>query len=293
MEQICLHEAGHLARFDDCALPLQRVVEALAVFHPVIRWIARQIDLEREIACDDYVIALTGDTRSYASCLTHIAELSNGYRSSPAAAAVADESSHFNRRIDMLLNKTRRTGTKVLKTRFAAVLAVLALMAGLAGKSPDLLTIAASPLPFLPSPQTPPIQPAPPLPIQPRVSAPTRSAAHAVSIPITVTDVLNRFVTGLDKRSFRVFEDGVEQAVSSLGAPDTNASLTVVSNGGGDRSALDRTIAEMENELARLRVIYKDSYPDVVRLKNKLQELNADKYPRSFNELSARRDTSS
>ena len=38
----------------------------------------------------------------------------------------------------------------------------------------------------------------------------------------------------------------------------------------------------MENELARLRVIYKDSYPDVVRLKNKLQELNADKYPRSL-----------
>jgi beta-lactamase regulating signal transducer with metallopeptidase domain len=37
MEQICLHEAAHLARFDDCALLLQRIVEALAVFHPVVR----------------------------------------------------------------------------------------------------------------------------------------------------------------------------------------------------------------------------------------------------------------
>lgn len=51
LEQICLHEAAHLARFDDCSLLLQRLIEALLVLHPTVRWIARQIDPEREIAC--------------------------------------------------------------------------------------------------------------------------------------------------------------------------------------------------------------------------------------------------
>ena len=287
MEQICLHEAAHLARFDDCALLLQRIFEALAVFHPVVRWIARQIDLEREIACDDYVIALTGDSRSYASCLTHVAELSNGYRSSPAAAAAADESSHLNRRIDMLLNKTRRTGTKVLKIRFATALTALALLAGLIGKSPSLLAIAAPPAPVLQSAQIPPIQHAQPQPDEPRASTPTRSAAHMVSIPVTVTDPLNRFVTGLDKNSFLIYEDGVQQAISSLRAPDSNVSLTVVSNGEGDRSAMDGAIAELEKELAHLRRTYTDSYPDVALLKDKLARLNGERWS-SLNSLQER-----
>jgi beta-lactamase regulating signal transducer with metallopeptidase domain len=34
MEQICLHEAAHAARYDDCALLMQRLIEALFVLHP-------------------------------------------------------------------------------------------------------------------------------------------------------------------------------------------------------------------------------------------------------------------
>ena len=32
---------------------VQRILEALFALHPMVRWIARRIDLEREIACDD------------------------------------------------------------------------------------------------------------------------------------------------------------------------------------------------------------------------------------------------
>ena len=75
LDQIGLHEAAHLARRDDYALLFQRVIEALFALHPVVRWIARQIDLEREIACDDLVVEATGRPRSYASCLTRVVEL--------------------------------------------------------------------------------------------------------------------------------------------------------------------------------------------------------------------------
>jgi beta-lactamase regulating signal transducer with metallopeptidase domain len=193
LEQICLHEAAHLARYDDWALLLQRTVEALFVFHPVVRWIARQIDLEREIACDDFVISATGEPRPYASCLTHVAELAVGYSGSPVAAAVVDESSHLTRRINMLLDKTRHTGTHILKLRFAAALLALSLLTWFVGKSPALFALA---------PQRPVSQSVP------------------VSIRVTVTDPLGRLVTGLEQSNFKVLEDGVEQTISSFDMSD-------------------------------------------------------------------------
>ena len=64
LDQIGLHEAAHLARKDDFALLAQRVIEALFALHPVVRWITRKIDLEREIACDDFVVEATGGART-------------------------------------------------------------------------------------------------------------------------------------------------------------------------------------------------------------------------------------
>src|SRR6185369_6333901 len=75
LDQVVMHEAAHLARWDDYALLLQRAIEALFTLHPVVRWITRQLELEREVACDDFVIEATGRARSYATCLTRMAEL--------------------------------------------------------------------------------------------------------------------------------------------------------------------------------------------------------------------------
>jgi hypothetical protein len=40
---------------------------------------------------------------------------------------------------------------------------------------------------------------------------------NVVLVPVNVTDQLNRFVAGLEKKDFRVFEDGVEQKIISFG----------------------------------------------------------------------------
>jgi beta-lactamase regulating signal transducer with metallopeptidase domain len=142
LDQIGLHEAAHLARWDDYALLAQRVIEALFGLHPVVRWIARQIDLEREIACDDRVVASMGQPYSYATCLTRVVELTQAGRSL-AAAAAADDRSHLSRRIEMLLDKTRLKGTRLLKKQLVAGLAALALAAWAAGRSPQLVAFAA------------------------------------------------------------------------------------------------------------------------------------------------------
>jgi beta-lactamase regulating signal transducer with metallopeptidase domain len=141
-DQIGLHEAAHLARWDDYSLLVQRTVEALFALHPVVRWIARQIDLEREIACDDRVIASLGRPLSYATCLTRVVELSAGRRSLLAAAATENRS-HLARRIDMLLDRARHTGTRLLKPHLALVVTALAGMAWAAGHVPALVTFAA------------------------------------------------------------------------------------------------------------------------------------------------------
>ena len=142
MDQIVIHEAAHLARYDDYALLVQRVMEAVAALHPVVRWIARQLDLEREIACDDRVIAATGQRRRYATCLTQIVEWGGGVQASLAAATAADDSSHLARRIDMLLDKTRHTGTHLLKARLTAMITVVCGLAWLAGRSPGFVAFA-------------------------------------------------------------------------------------------------------------------------------------------------------
>ncbi len=49
-----------------------------------------------------------------------------------------------------------------------------------------------------------------------------------VLINVTVTDPLNRFVTGLEKEHFRLFEDKVEQSISDFSAEDAPISIGLV-----------------------------------------------------------------
>ena len=66
-------------------------------------------------------------------------------------------------------------------------------------------------------------QPAAPLP-----KANIRVDTNVVLIPVTVTDPLNRFVTGLDQDVFKVFEDKVEQKIVSFGSEDAPLSIGIV-----------------------------------------------------------------
>src|ERR1700691_3642091 len=58
-----------------------------------------------------------------------------------------------------------------------------------------------------------------------------------VLIPVTVTDPLNRFVTGLEKENFRVFEDKSEQQVSQFSSEDAPLSVGVVFDCSGSMGA--------------------------------------------------------
>ena len=142
LEQIGRHEAAHLARRDDCTLFVQRIVEALFALHPVVRWLTRQIDLEREIACDDRAAGGPEQARSYADCLTRTVALCGGVRTSLAAANVADGRSHLSRRVELLLKNGRTAQVSLRKGRCAVIAVALIGVATLLAKTPLLLAFS-------------------------------------------------------------------------------------------------------------------------------------------------------
>jgi GWxTD domain-containing protein len=69
IEAILLHELAHIRRYDYLVNVLQRSVEALLFYHPVVWWMSRVIRAERENCCDDVVVALRGNAHEYAVAL--------------------------------------------------------------------------------------------------------------------------------------------------------------------------------------------------------------------------------
>jgi len=55
-----------------------------------------------------------------------------------------------------------------------------------------------------------------------------RVETQLVLIPVTVTDPLNRFVTGLEKQHFKLFEDKVEQQITQFSSEDAPLSVGLV-----------------------------------------------------------------
>lgn len=69
-----------------------------------------------------------------------------------------------------------------------------------------------------------------------------RVDTNVVLIPVTVTDPLNRFVTGLDQESFKVAEDKVDQKIVSFGSEDAPLSIGIVFDTSGSMGPkLDRS----------------------------------------------------
>jgi beta-lactamase regulating signal transducer with metallopeptidase domain len=111
IDQVVLHEYAHVQRYDDWTKLLQVLIGAFAGWHPAVRMMMREIDFEREAACDDYVVDVTGAPRAYARCLTKVIEMMPGSSLDLAAVPYAYSStSHAATRIERLLDRKRPSG---------------------------------------------------------------------------------------------------------------------------------------------------------------------------------------
>ena len=76
IELILAHELAHVRRWDPLANLFQVMVETLHFYHPVVRWISREVRNEREICCDQLALAATGGSRQqFVAALAELGEL--------------------------------------------------------------------------------------------------------------------------------------------------------------------------------------------------------------------------
>ncbi len=135
LEKVLRHELAHLARGDDWTNLIQQFIKATFFFHPSVVWLSRRLTVDREIACDDHVLAATCSPRDYALFLTEFASRARERHWAPAPAAWSNHS-QLKERIRMLLDSKRNTSPQLVRAKVgtlstaAALLAALGLYAG-------------------------------------------------------------------------------------------------------------------------------------------------------------------
>lgn len=126
---ILLHEFEHLRRGDDWTNLIQKIVRALFFFHPAVWWIESRLSVEREMACDDAVLAKTANPRGYASCLVSLLEKSLAHRVAQRltderwsmAQAAVRRAHEASLRLAQILDSNRPKATRVWKPALGMV----------------------------------------------------------------------------------------------------------------------------------------------------------------------------
>ncbi len=111
LEQVILHEVEHLRRRDDWTNLLQKLCLAVFPLNPALAWMDRRLAKEREMACDEGVVRLTGAPRAYAACLASLAErrLQNrAARAEALALGAFERRPELVQRVQSLLRGGRR-----------------------------------------------------------------------------------------------------------------------------------------------------------------------------------------
>ena len=145
LNQILLHELAHLRRWDDWTNLAQKVVKALFFFHPAVWWIEKKVSLEREMACDDAVIAETARPRAYAECLTHLAEQTLLQRSVALAQAALGRIHQTSLRLAQILDVNRPANERRSWRPAASLVAGFAIICVAAvSKAPRLISFRDS-----------------------------------------------------------------------------------------------------------------------------------------------------
>lgn len=119
LDQILVHEYGHVQRRDDWTRLLQATLEAALWMHPAACWIGRELSLEREVACDDWVVSRTGAARAYAGCLARVAESRRESIAPMLIPALFGRTPHVVTRVERLLNARRSVSRNLSWTAFA------------------------------------------------------------------------------------------------------------------------------------------------------------------------------
>ena len=135
------HELAHVARYDCLTQIAAEAACAIYWFHPVVWWAAYRLRIERELACDDRVIAAGTQPRVYAGHLLEIAYSLHG-RTAPALAVGMARPRQLEGRMMAALDGARNRAVPSVRVRVAGACAAAGLLLALGGVHPT--TVAAA-----------------------------------------------------------------------------------------------------------------------------------------------------
>ena len=136
LDHVLLHELAHIRRRDDWTNLASRIAAAGLGLHPAAVWVLRRIAREREIACDDWVVSMTGAARPYAASLARLFEVCGQRRRMQLAAGMAEHRSQLGDRIETLLHRGRRFSPQASAALVTVAVVILVVAAGAAARAP-------------------------------------------------------------------------------------------------------------------------------------------------------------
>lgn len=194
---VVLHELAHLSRYDDWTNLFQQILVALLPIQPALFWVAHELNLEREAACDDRVVAVTAAPKPYAASLTRIAELAlwarHGSLACPAlATGVARSRSHLFRRINRLLDRRSNKSPRISTVPFLIAAIVVTCLLSLSFSAPQLIALTDNSAgPQAPAPNPNPATPIAREPDMPATILPSIAGSQIQSIPALPSEKLS------------------------------------------------------------------------------------------------------
>lgn len=128
---IVRHELAHLEAGHPLQLFLQRIVEAIYWYHPLIWWASRQAAGAREFACDDKAIRSTEEASDYLKGLLFLTESNSDAPELHAGVAFRGAGSLIQERAARIASHTWLQNCSANRTRFTWKLFVAASLLGL------------------------------------------------------------------------------------------------------------------------------------------------------------------
>lgn len=100
LEAVVAHEVCHWRRRDNLTAALHMLVEAIFWFYPLVWWLETRLIAEREVACDEAVIAAGRDPDTYAESILKVCRL---YVHSPLPCAAGVSGADLKQRMEKIM----------------------------------------------------------------------------------------------------------------------------------------------------------------------------------------------
>ncbi|HEY4313098.1 MAG TPA: efflux RND transporter periplasmic adaptor subunit [Pirellulales bacterium] len=130
---VMLHELAHVRRCDCLFQILAQVMRAWHWFNPLAWWALRQLRLEQEQACDDFVLNHGANAADYATDLLSITASLDDYPWDSAVALAMNRTTRLERRLQSILDQTRNRRPLTKAIVVLSTIVVVGVFLGVAG----------------------------------------------------------------------------------------------------------------------------------------------------------------